>query len=112
MTDAPDFSQMERGDVWSGIYHADTGTWDWHDARDGATDGRRVRAWATGYGITSYDPERDIVHAWLRIHTEDGDDVSLPYTIGGSVESHESVWGQVTAANGYQLMTGIPLLDE
>lgn len=71
----------------------------------------RGPAWVTGYGISQYEPERDIVSAWVQFHTNDGD-VRLGYAIAGSVESHESLWRQVAESNGYTLMDGPPLLDD
>ena len=71
----------------------------------------RGPAWATGYGIESYDAERDLVIAWVQFHTNNGT-VRLEYAIWRSVQTHEEMWPQVAASNGYTFMPGPPLLSE
>lgn len=46
-----------------------------------------------------------------QFHTNDGT-VRLDYAIMGSVQTHEEMWPQVTASNGYTFMPGPPLLRE
>ena len=87
----------------------------WHDVPD---DYQRPvtpdmgRAWATGWGVESYDAASDLVKAWLQLRTEGGETVRIPYAIMGSVTSHEEFWPDVAAGMGYTLMPGPPLLDE
>ena len=89
-------------------YNAKTGEWETAE-RPVIPD--RGPAWATGYGIESYDAERDLVIAWVQFHTNNGT-VRLEYAIWRSVQTHEEMWPQVAASNGYTFMPGPPLLSE
>ena len=93
---------------WNARFNPKTG--DWEPAESPVIPDRGP-AWATGYGIHSYDAERDLVFAWLQLHTNAGT-VRLGYVIVGSVQTHQEVWPKVANANGYRLMPGPPLLDE
>lgn len=105
-----DETPLRPGETRSYIYHASTDSFE----RVGNMPQPRTggRAWATGYGIKSYDASRDLVHAWLQLHTENDGDLQLDYSISGSMLTHEEVWPQACEANGYTLMPGPPLLDE
>lgn len=71
----------------------------------------RGPCWATGYGIKSYDAERDLVNAWVQLHTDDGT-VRFEYGVLGSASSHEEAWRKIAECNGYTWHDGPPLLDE
>ena len=107
----PTFERIGDGcmaEEWNAGFNPKTG--DWEPAESPVIPDRGP-AWATGYGIQSYDAERDLVFAWLQLHTNAGT-VRLGYVIVGSVQTHQEVWPKVANANGYRLMPGPPLLDE
>lgn len=90
------------------VYNAKTGEW---EPAEKPVIPDLGPAWVTGYGIKSYDAERDLVFAWVQLHTNGGI-VRLNYAILGSVQTHEEIWPQVAASNGYAFMPGPPLLNE
>lgn len=110
MSDGYDNTPLRPGETRSYVYHASTDTFERMGQMPRPREGGK--AWATGYGIRSYDAGLDLVHAWLQLHTENDGDLRLDYSIGGSVKSHEDMWPHVCEANGYTLMPGPPLLDE
>ena len=93
------------------VYDAKTGTWRPAEEWERQSIPDRGPAWATGYGVESYDAEKDLVFAWVQFHTNNGT-VRLGYVIAGSVQTHEETWPQVAALNGYTFMPGPPLLSE